>query len=146
MMGDMGVAAPLCSFAFLTVNGADWGLYLAVEGVEEAFLQRNYGRDCGELYKPDSEARRLQENPGGTVSPRGERPGGMESGDLSLRYSDDEIESYPNIFDNAKTDPTQADRQRLVAALKALSEGRAEEAVDTEAVIRYFVEIGRAHV
>jgi len=25
-----------------------------VEGVEEAFLQRNYGNDFGELYKPDS--------------------------------------------------------------------------------------------
>ena len=29
-------------------------LYLAVEGVEDGFLQRNYGRDAGNLYKPDS--------------------------------------------------------------------------------------------
>ena len=36
------------------VNGEYWGLYLAVEGVEEAFLERNYGEDYGELYKPDS--------------------------------------------------------------------------------------------
>ncbi len=54
MMNDMGVAAPLCSFAYITVNGEDWGLYLAVEGVEESFLQRNYGKNYGELYKPDS--------------------------------------------------------------------------------------------
>ena len=54
MMNDMGVAAPLCSYVYITVNGEDWGLYLAVEGVEESFLQRNYGRDYGELYKPDS--------------------------------------------------------------------------------------------
>ena len=54
MMKDMGVAAPLCSYAYVTVNGEDWGLYLAVEGVEESFLQRNYGKDYGELYKPDS--------------------------------------------------------------------------------------------
>ncbi len=54
MMNDMGVAAPLCSYAYITVNGEDWGLYLAVEGVEESFLQRNYGKDYGELYKPDS--------------------------------------------------------------------------------------------
>ena len=39
---------------YITVNGEDWGLYLAVEGVEEAFLERNYGADYGELYKPDS--------------------------------------------------------------------------------------------
>lgn len=54
MMNDMGVSAPLCSYAYITVNGEDWGLYLAVEGVEESFLQRNYGKDYGELYKPDS--------------------------------------------------------------------------------------------
>ena len=54
MMGEFGAAAPLCSYVYLTVNGEDWGLYLAVEGVEDSFLQRNYGRDWGELYKPDS--------------------------------------------------------------------------------------------
>lgn len=54
MMAEFGAAAPLCSFVFVTVNGRDWGLYLAVEAVEESFLQRNYGRDYGELYKPDS--------------------------------------------------------------------------------------------
>ena len=32
MMQQVGVAAPLCSYAYLTVNGEDWGLYLAVEG------------------------------------------------------------------------------------------------------------------
>ncbi|MGN0150903.1 MAG: CotH kinase family protein, partial [Wujia sp.] len=54
MMGDFGVDAPLCSYVYITVNGEDWGLYLAVEGVEESFLQRNYGNDYGSLYKPDS--------------------------------------------------------------------------------------------
>lgn len=54
MMNRMGVAAPLCSFVQINVNGEPWGLYLAVEGVEDAFLQRNYGKDHGELYKPDS--------------------------------------------------------------------------------------------
>ena len=54
MMGYFGVDAPLCSYVYLTVNGEDWGLYLAVDGVEESFLERNYGSDYGELYKPDS--------------------------------------------------------------------------------------------
>lgn len=54
MMKEFGVNAPLCSYVFITVNGQDWGLYLAVEAVEESFLQRNYGKDYGELYKPDS--------------------------------------------------------------------------------------------
>ncbi|MCE5234945.1 MAG: CotH kinase family protein [Clostridiaceae bacterium] len=55
MMDYMGVDAPLASFVLMTVNGEPWGLYLAVEGVEEAFAERNYGHDYGgELYKPDS--------------------------------------------------------------------------------------------
>lgn len=55
MMDFMGVDTPLASFVLVTVNGEPWGLYLAVEGVEEAFAQRNYGNGySGELYKPDS--------------------------------------------------------------------------------------------
>lgn len=54
MMNDFNVSSPLCSFAFITVNGEDWGLYLAVESVEDSFLSRNYGSNAGELYKPDS--------------------------------------------------------------------------------------------
>ena len=54
MMAQFGAPAPLCSFAFLTVNGEDWGLYLAVEGIEDGFLRRNYGTQHGALYKPDS--------------------------------------------------------------------------------------------
>ena len=30
MMGAFGVAAPLCSYVYITVNGQDWGLYLAI--------------------------------------------------------------------------------------------------------------------
>ncbi|MCR5206648.1 MAG: CotH kinase family protein [Lachnospiraceae bacterium] len=54
LMGEFGVDAPLCSFVYITVNGEDWGLYLAVEAIEDSFLERNYGNDYGELYKPDS--------------------------------------------------------------------------------------------
>lgn len=54
LMNRMGVAAPLCSFVQIRVNGEDWGFYLAVEGVEDGFLKRNYGNSTGSLYKPDS--------------------------------------------------------------------------------------------
>ncbi len=54
LMNEFGVDSPLCSYVYITVNGEDWGLYLAVEGVEDSFLERNYGSDHGELYKPDS--------------------------------------------------------------------------------------------
>ena len=54
LMHEFGVDAPLCSFAYITVNGEDWGLYLAVEAIEDSFLERSYGSNYGDLYKPDS--------------------------------------------------------------------------------------------
>ena len=174
MMGAFGVDAPLCSYVYITVNGQDWGLYLAVEGVEDGFLRRNYGSDSGELYKPDSmsfgggrgngrefdmkNVMDFSEN-GSFPSPpeaqpfdstqntseserhRGGGPGGgMGSDDVKLRYIDDDPDSYSNIFQNAKTDITKADQARLIASLKALSEGESLEGVlDIDEVLRYFV-------
>ena len=292
MMGDFGVSAPLCSYAYLTINGEDWGLYLAVEGVEESFLQRNYGNSYGELYKPDQmdmgggrgngggfdpekfqQERDTQnsgqsENSSSDAEPpdlpasgdreipdgmpqtipdagdgkmpeampdpesgevpeampdagngeipgampdagngeipgampdaenreipgampdagNGEVPGAMQdsenaempdtaqkaedggqsdgfpeqgkdrhkpggfpgngkdgrkSDDVSLIYTDDKYDSYSNIFENAKTDITDADKDRLIQSLKAMNEGTdLENTVDTDQVIRYFV-------
>ena len=53
MMDEFGVDSPLCSYVWLTVNGEDWGLYLAVEAVEDSFMLRVYS-GSGDLYKPDS--------------------------------------------------------------------------------------------
>ncbi|MBO4409496.1 MAG: CotH kinase family protein, partial [Spirochaetales bacterium] len=53
LMGEMDVPSSLCSYVEITVNGETWGLYLAVEGVEDSFLERN-NMTRGELYKPDS--------------------------------------------------------------------------------------------
>jgi len=210
MMNEMGVASPLCSYAYITVNGEDWGLYLAVEGVEESFLQRNYGKSYGELYKPDSmnmgggrgngenfamdeflgdtetdntadtqtqnnNTDRFQQMPGGMTPPGGQMPGGMtppedfempegmtppegfempegngqsnapggaqkSTKDVVLQYIDDNAESYENIFSSAKTNATEADKARLIEALKKLSQGEdLENTVDIDAVIRYFV-------
>ncbi len=176
LMGEFGVNAPLCSYVYITVNGEDWGLYLAVEGVEDSFLQRNYGRDHGALYKPDSTdmgggqgngmdfdmaglmggkgrqqseeqgrsggmgpAEALENGQEGGFMPR-EMPGGMGSSDTKLQYIDDDPDSYANIFDNAKTDVSEADQTRLIQALKAFSEGGDMEAVvDMDQVLRYFV-------
>lgn len=277
MMQKLGADAPLCSYVNITVNGENWGLYLAVESIEEAFLERNYGSDYGELYKPDSmsmsmgggrgngdkfdmadwtaelneetiseikdalekmdstqlteileklgysslddfvsalenadnieevlngvdirelltgkgnqtnnsmmggmtppnmfenggspnenQNNQMQQNgqngmqpPSGEASadrempqmPNGERPtdsdfqggagGGMGSDDVKLIYSDDEYDSYTNIFDNAKTDITDADKDRLIASLKRLnSNENIDEVVNIDEVIRYFV-------
>ena len=175
MMNEFGAAAPLCSFVYITVNGEDWGLYLAVEGVEDSFLERNYGSDYGELYKPDSmsfgggrgngkdfdmenfDPSKMLEGFGGEMpdmtqekedsensnksSFGGGKGGfGMGSSDVKLQYMDDNISSYSNIWNNAKTDITEADQKRLIASLEKLSNGeQIESVVDVEQVIRYFV-------
>lgn len=54
MMNFMNIASPLYGYAQITVNGNAWGLYLALEGMEESFAQRNYGNNYGQLYKPET--------------------------------------------------------------------------------------------
>lgn len=191
LMADFGVDAPLCSYVYITVNGEDWGLYLAAEGVEEGYMQRT-GKTRGNLYKPDSLSMgggrgngrgfnmdgldwdeegtpafgdfQPGERPDrGTNSPDqlavpeesagnesgfpvpGEMPeppdfagGGMGAADVKLQYTDDDPESYANIFENAKTAVTDADEERLIEALKKLGEGD-PSALDMEQVLRYFV-------
>ena len=138
MMQKFGVDAPLCSFVSITVNGEDWGLYLAVEGVEESFLQRNYGSNYGELYKPDSMSFGGGRGNGKDFDMNS--VSGMGSSDVKLQYIDDNADSYSNIFDNAKTNVTEADENRLIASLKQLSAyENIEEVVDVEEVLRYFV-------
>ena len=180
MMAEFGVDTPLCSYVYITVNGEDWGLYLAVEGVEEAFLQRNYGTDYGELYKPDSismgggigngmdfDMSELMGKDGSfsfdsmpsmddmedmmdaftngemempDMGDMTDMMGGMSSSDVKLQYIDDDPDSYPNIFDNAKTNVNQSDQNRLIASLKQLSEyDNLDEVVNVEQVLRYFV-------
>ena len=187
LMGEFGVNAPLCSYVYITVNGEDWGLYLAVEGVEDAFLQRNYGRDHGQLYKPDSMGfgggrgngrdfdmgNFMDREVGQAQPPQGFAPsspvqggadappedfdpagrfagggpgggfggmsGGMGSSDVKLQYTDDDPDSYANIFDSSKTDASKADQARLIQALKALGEWDVENALDVDQVLRYFV-------
>ena len=132
MMAGFGVDAPLCSYAYITVNGEDWGLYLAAEGVEESFLQRNYGRNYGDLYKPDAMNQSGEPQRGG--------PGGAGSDDVKLQYLGSDPDNYSNIFDNAKTDISDADRQRLISSIQMLNEGTDLEAVlNIDEILRYFV-------
>jgi len=46
--------ASLYNYAKISVNNEYWGVYLALEAVEESFMLRNYGMEKGYLYKPDS--------------------------------------------------------------------------------------------
>lgn len=128
MMYEFGVPTPLCSYVFVTVNGADFGLYLAVEGVEDAFLDRNFGPEHGNLYKPDNL------NNGGMRA-----AGGASRGDdVKLKYIDGDPASYPNIFGSAKTDVSRRDEYRLIEALRKLNAGEdIPDVVDVDELLRY---------
>lgn len=211
MMNENGVPAPLASFAYVKVNDEDWGLFLAVEAVEDSFLERNYGRAYGNLYKPDSTEmgggrgngggfnmkevdfeKMGMENPfeninrnnqfpniasfsdmrnmnqrgfgrmrfniasGSSIASRSDMRGGpfggggpgmgMGSDDAKLKYIDDEIDSYSNIFDNEKTNSKKVDKKRLIKALRYLSEGIAnhdaeliKESVNIDEMYKYMV-------
>lgn len=181
-----GVDAPLTSYVWLTINGEDHGLYLAIEDISESYLDRtNDGK--GVLYKPEAEGLDVvngdaaQPKAGNAPVEPGNRPhgGGMPSGQLTmpedgqmpsfpdvgseesavpgdwmpeaepnlssaangadLKYTDDDIGSYSDIFDNNKTDADEEDQRRVILALKALSEKEdLDSYLDTEEIIRYF--------
>ena len=54
MYSYFGADASLYNYAKISVNGEYWGVYLALEAVEDSFMLRSYGAQSGELYKPDS--------------------------------------------------------------------------------------------
>ena len=53
MFQYLGADASLYNYAKISVNGEYWGVYLALEAVEDSFLLRNYGAQNGALYKPE---------------------------------------------------------------------------------------------
>ena len=62
LLDSLGVPTPECAYAHITVNGEEWGLYLAVEPIEEEFIARNYGSTDDNLYKPESDSVAVGEN------------------------------------------------------------------------------------
>lgn len=101
LMQYIGVTTPLYAYANITVNGKPWGLYLAVEALEESFAQRNFGNDYGQLYKPEGMemggmgSQNAMQNMGGNAVPaggqrnaqRGEGNNGQEQGAWPNRRS-----------------------------------------------------------
>ncbi len=88
LLSYIGVDTPFYTYASVTVNGEDWGFYLAVEALEEAFAQRVFGSDYGMLYKPESMGQRgegrmqefIENNAGGGNEAPQENPGDNSQG------------------------------------------------------------------
>lgn len=133
----MGVPAPLASFVFITINGNDFGLYMAVEDLDDSFLDRTCKGE-GSLYQPEMKEQALDDEKaeailaGGNVIVSGARG-------ADLKYIDDNPDSYPDIFDNAVTKRSEESDQRVIDAMKKLQEGADLRSIaDTEELARYF--------
>lgn len=210
----LGADASLYNYAKVSINGEYWGVYLALEAVEDSFLLRNYGDADGGLYKPDSmdigggmdfgdmdfggmdfgdmelpagmenagpsgfggqqpqggmmqmpdgtaptegaapempEGGAMKELPEGTAVPElpgngmTELPGGTmgmggfsSSGGADLNYIDDTLDSYYAIWDGETIKTEETDHQRVVAALKNISQGTdLESSMDIDNLLRY---------
>ena len=78
---------------------------------------------------------------GGQGSPGGQGFPGMneDSGGADLKYIDGDRSSYPAIFDNEENEVSNAERRRLISALKSLTDGKnADKYWNIEEVCAYF--------
>lgn len=209
LLNRAGAKTPLFAMAEIYVNGEYWGLYLAVECIDDAFIERNFSTDGGFLYKPDGtggmgggrsgdqddgfsdftppdgfnmgdNAQNDETASDGTTPPdkpndsadasaqtdgstsNAPTPSDLPDGDFSdftppdengggfggfggsaqsaaaLGYLGDDTSLYGDIFDYAKTnDPSDADKTRLIASLKAISEGELDSALDVDGAISW---------
>ena len=114
IMGEMGLDVPECAYSHITVNGEEWGLYLAVEPVDEVFLAEHFADATGDLYKP--------EGVGGTGA--------------DLVYNGDDISAYTGL--NLKTNLSSSDGKEILALMQALEDGEGlEEVLDVEKALKY---------
>lgn len=75
---SLGVATPEMSYSNLKINNEMWGLYLALEVVDERFLENNFGTTKGNLYKPETMG--VGGGDGGNQPPRDENHQGPGAG------------------------------------------------------------------
>lgn len=114
IMGELGLDVPQCGYSNITVNGEEWGLYLAVEPVDEVFLAEHFADATGDLYKPE----------------------GQEGTGADLVYDGDDISSYTGL--NLKTNEDTSDGKKIIALMKALEDGEnLEDLLDVESALKY---------
>ena len=137
MFNKAGVYGPLCSFSFVRVNDEDYGLFLAVEELDKNFLSRIGWKDAV-LYKPDNDILEADNEDLHKIIVDGYQVIDYSEG-AELSYRGEEIENYPDIFENNETKAEDEDKLRVIRALKALCDNRdLEEYLYTDELFRYF--------
>lgn len=139
MYAYLDADASLYNYAKVSVNGEYWGLYLALEAVEESFMLRCYGTQNGRLYKPEMEMGGGRPFGNGNAQEGGmQAGGGSGNAGADLNYTDDALESYSAIWDGEITDGSRRDHERVVEALRQIHTGtEPEQYLDVDNVLKY---------
>lgn len=156
LMKDIGIQTPYFGYATIKVNSVNSGLYLAVETYGKSYETRINGSNSGKMYNVksmDMAKNDKNQNPEAPQAPpqenndqkkRNQAPDGKspmmqrETKGGDLKYTDDDISSYSNIFDNVVGKATNSDFKKIIKALKNLSEGNnLEKYFDIDSTLKY---------
>lgn len=123
MFAYLGADSSLYNYARISVNGEYWGIYLALEGVEDSFMLRNYGTENGSLYKPDS----MEMGGGSGKSDKNDKGG---KGDFSMPddidFSDFDSSDFEDMFSDI-----QNSSQNSSSATESSSDNSAASSSDS---------------
>ena len=107
----MGLPTPEYSFVNIYINDELWGFYLAVEQIDESYLERNFGTSYGSLYK-------------GVMTGQGS--------DLTWLGDD------PDLYTGLEVKSEKSDGDALIAMLNELNNGSDyEKYIDVENALQY---------
>lgn len=110
----MGVVTPKYAYANISINSKPWGLYLAVEAMEESFVKRNYGSLEGHLYRP-------------------------EGAGSDLKWAGEDAANYTGIRKMAAYNVTDSDFKKIITMIEQLNNGsELEKYLDIDSILRYF--------
>ena len=139
MFRDAGVEAPLVSYVWLTVNGRDQGIYMAVEDAEEGFLNRAYQGE-GVIYSVERmiDTSNITRESMDWIRENGFPPATDVHG-ADLLYTGEDPANYADILDNVETKANPSDPEQIVSAIRALSmEENIDEFFDMDEIVRFF--------
>lgn len=147
IMDEVGVDAPLNSYAEVFINETPLGVYLAVEDYGDSFLARTENPDAS-LIKPEPLSHdrykidkirslnyELREEYISDIFSENYDAGGAE-----LIYIDDNPENYPAIFDNVIKNVSPEKKHKIISALESISPNSStdyENYWNVEALARY---------
>lgn len=104
----MGIAVPEMSYSNIKVNNEEWGFYLAIEVIDERYLENNFGTTEGNLYKPETMGMGGGNNAkGGAGNPPqmgGNPPGNGMPNPPDMNLENNEMQNKPPMDNEAQPD------------------------------------------